>query len=387
MIISKEVEKLFPQMKEDRRFLHTHAELSGQEKETTAYVKAVLESLSGIQIVPIGSETGVLALVRGNAAGQTVAIRADIDALPMNEDSGLDFAATVPGVCHSCGHDMHTAALLGLARYLSERLNELPGSVWLIFQPAEETLEGARRMIDLGCLNKDPRPEAIYSIHCDPLYETGRFGLISGCANSSCDIVKLSVRGSGGHGAKSHLCCDTVLTMAQLLVTLRSVVTHDNNYMLPATLTFGKVEGGAAPNVIPKEVTAEGTFRAFYPESRTLIRESILRTAEGTAKAMNCEITAEFSNGIPSTRNDPCLFEELRTILGDAFVQMSLPSSGSEDFSLYQERLPGIQIRLGTAADQDPATRYSLHDPRIHFDENALMYALELYKRIIFRIS
>ena len=385
MEISKDVRVYMNLLRDDRRYLHAHAELSGQEHGTTAFVKSVLGQLPGIETAPLSSETGVLALIRGGRPGRTLAFRADIDALPMEEESGLPFASLTSGVCHSCGHDLHTAILLGLARYLSDHREDLPGNIWLIFQPAEETLCGARQMIAEGCLARDPKPEAVFGLHCDPLFPAGRVGLISGSANASCDKVRLTVKSAGGHGAKSHLCCDTVLTMAELITVLHAAATHDNNYMLPATLTFGRINGGQADNVIPKEVVAEGTFRTFYPESRRTIRESIRRAAEGMAKTMNGEIRAEFpGEGVPSTYNDPVLFEEVRALLGDAFVPMALPSSGSEDFALYQERLPGLQVRLGTNSETDPATKLSLHNPGIHFEEGAMLFALELYRRIIY---
>ncbi len=382
---SEEVQAYRNYMLSTRRYLHAHAERSEAEKETTAFIRSELEKLPGVEIHPLGWELGVLALIRGSVPGKTRMFRADIDGLPMDEESGLEYASEHPGVCHSCGHDIHTSILLGLANYLSDKRDSLPGNVWLLFQPAEESLVGARKMISLGCLEQEPKPEAIYTIHCDPVYPVGTFGLICGRANTSCDKLRIVVRSAGGHGAKSHLCCDSVLTMAELLVLLKNVVAHDNNFMLPTTLTFGRIEGGVAGNVIPKQVIAEGTLRTIYPESRIRLKESIRRACSGAAETLDAEIDLEFlGDGVPSANNDEVLFEEVRTLMGDACNIMPLPLSGSEDFALYQEKLPGLYIRLGTHNTADPATQLSLHNAKIRFDEEAMLYALELYRKIIF---
>lgn len=368
-----------------RRYLHAHAERSEEEVETTAFIRSELEKLPGVELHSPGGDIGALALIRGAIPGRTLMFRADIDALPMDEESGLEFASLHPGVCHSCGHDIHASILLGLANYLSAKRESLPGNVWLLFQPAEESLVGARRMIESGCLEREPAPEAIYTIHCDPIYPVGTFGLIRGRANSSCDKLRIVVKSAGGHGAKSHLCCDSVLAMAELLTLLKNVVAHDNNFMLPTTLTFGHIEGGVAGNVIPKQVIAEGTLRTIYPESRIRLKESIRRACSGIAEALDTEIDLEFlGDGVPSADNDEALFEEARALMGDACNIMPLPLSGSEDFALYQEKLPGLYIRLGTHNKNDPATQISLHNAKIRFDEEAMLYALELYKKIIF---
>lgn len=382
---SKEISAYRDYMLSVRRYLHAHAERSEAEKETTAFIRSELNKLPGVEVYSLGWDLGALALIRGAAPGKTRMFRADIDALPMDEESGLEYASKHPGVCHSCGHDIHASILLGLANYLSAKRESLPGNVWLLFQPAEESLVGAGKMIELGCLEQEPVPEAIYTIHCDPAYPVGTFGLICGRANSSCDKVRIAVKSAGGHGAKSHLCCDSVLTMAELLVSLKNIVAHDNNFMLPTTLTFGHIEGGVAGNVIPKEVVAEGTLRTIYPESRIRLKESIKRACSGIAEAMDAEINLEFvGEGVPSANNDEALFEEVRTLMGDACSIMPLPLSGSEDFALYQEKLPGLYIRLGTHNQSDPATKISLHNAKIRFDEEAMLYALELYKKIVF---
>lgn len=382
---SEEAQAYWKYMLSTRRYLHAHAERSEAEKETTAFIRSELEKLPGVEIHSLGWELGALALIRGAVPGKARMFRADIDGLPMDEESGLEYASEHPGVCHSCGHDIHTSILLGLAKYLSDKRESLSGNVWLLFQPAEESLAGARKMIALGCLEQEPKPEAIYTIHCDPVYPVGAFGLICGRANTSCDKLRIVVKSAGGHGAKSHLCCDSVLTMAELLVLLKNVVAHDNNFMLPTTLTFGRIEGGVAGNVIPKQVIAEGTLRTIYPESRVRLKESIRRACSGAAEALDAEIGLEFlGDGVPSANNDEVLFEEVRALMGDACNIMPLPLSGSEDFALYQEKLPGLYIRLGTHNTADPATQLSLHNAKIRFDEEAMLYALELYRKIIF---
>jgi len=360
-----------------RRDLHRIPELGLKEFKTTKYIR---DALSGyeVEIRDIGMETGLCVLIRGGHPGKTIALRADIDALPMDEASGLDFASEHPGVCHSCGHDIHAAMALSAARYLSKHRDELYGNVWIYFQPAEETLWGSKKMIEAGCLELEPKPESILMMHTYTPLESGRFGVIKGPANASSDTLRITVKSGGGHGAYPHRCGDTLYAAGSLLTQLQAAISRDNNCMMPAVLTFGSIHGGTASNVIPTEVVLLGTLRTLYSESRETIKASIKRMSENICAAFRTECTVEFLQpDVACLQNDSGIIDRaeaaIRKLFGDETIyQIPAPNPGSEDFANYLEHIPGATVRLGTQNPDDPQTALGQHAAAVRFDEGSL---------------
>ena len=373
----EDIQKLEDEIISIRRDLHRIPELGMQEKKTTQYIKNALEGYD-VEIRDIGLETGLCVLIRGENPGHTIAIRADIDALPVEEASGLPFASEHPGVSHACGHDMHATMALSAARYLSKHRDELNGNLWIFFQPAEETLWGSKKMIEAGCLELDPKPESILMMHTYTPLERGKFGVIKGPANASCDNMRITVRSSGGHGAYPHRCGDTLYAAGTLLTQLQASVSRENNCMMPAVLTFGSIHGGTVCNVIPSEVVMEGTLRTLYPESRKIIKDAIVRICENICAALRTECTVEFLQpDVACLQNSPEIIDRaeaaIRKLFGeDAIYQIPSPNPGSEDFANYLEYIPGATVRLGTQNPDDPQTKLGQHAAAVRFDEGGI---------------
>ena len=379
MTLFEEIKQQEAELIQIRRDLHRIPEVGMLEKKTTRYIKDALQDCA-VEIHDIGVETGLYVLIRGEYPGRTIALRADIDGLPMKEESGLPFASEHPEACHACGHDLHTAVAIFAVRYLSAHKEKLHGNVWVYFQPAEETLWGAKKIIEAGCLELDPKPESILALHtCTPL-QWGKFGFLKGASNAGCNNLRITVRSSGGHGACPQRCGDPVLASAMLLAQLQTCVSRDNDSMLPAVLTFGSIHGGTAPNIIPAEVVMEGTLRTQYPESLDVIKKSILRISEHACAAMRTECDVEFLQpSVPCLHNDSEVVDRAersaRKLFGDeAVCRMELASTGSEDFANYLQYIPGALIRLGTRNPEDPQTMLGQHAAAVRFDERSLCY-------------
>lgn len=360
-----------------RRDLHRIPELGLKEFKTTKYIKDALQGYE-VEIRDIGLETGLCVLIRGENPGKTIALRADIDALPLEEASGLDFASEHPGICHACGHDIHATMALSAARYLSEHRDELYGNVWIYFQPAEETLWGSKKMIEAGCLELDPKPESILMMHTYTPLESGRFGVIKGPSNASSDSLRITVKSVGGHGAYPHRCGDTLYAAGSLLTQLQAAVSRDNDCMKPAVLTFGSIHGGVANNVIPTEVVLLGTLRTLYPESRETIKASVKRISENICAAFKTECTVEFLKpDVACLKNDAGIVDRAEAAItklfgAEAIYQIPAPNPGSEDFANYLEYIPGATVRLGTQNKDDPQTALGQHAAAVRFDEGGI---------------
>lgn len=367
-----------------RHELHRRAELPNQEFRTTEFIREKLAEL-GVEIRELPLRTGACAFIRDGRPGPTIALRADIDALPIQEDTGLPFASEQDGASHSCGHDLHAAALLGAAKYLQAHREELAGNVWLFFQPAEEALNGAQQMIAAGCMQQEPVPENILSCHTTSLVSTGTYSMKRGAYTSSCDSVRIVIRGEGGHGAYPHRYGDPVIAAASLLMQLQTCVSRENNSMYPAVLSFGSIHGGAAPNVVPDMVELKGTLRAVSDDSRTVIKAAIRRIAEHTCAALRTTAEVEFfGSSVGPVINDDRTIERveaaIHTLFGDGAIDyMEIPAAGSEDFAEYLKHCPGAQIRFGTRTPEDPATALGGHTPGIRYDDRSLFYATALF--------
>ena len=359
-----------------RRHIHQNPELSNQEFQTTKLIQEKLTEY-GIEIADIGLKTGVVGVLKGRFPGKTLAIREDIDALPMKELTGLPFASASDGVCHSCGHDIHTTVLLYTAKILSALKDELHGNVMFLFQPAEENGSGAKQLIDYG-FDKVLKPDAFVGLHVAPKLNAGCIGLKDGAASASSDMFQIRVTGKGGHGAHPENCVDPIMISAYILTQLQTIVSRENHPIHPAVLTVGSIHGGQANNVIPDYVDMGGTLRSLEPESRQAMQEAIDRITVSCAEAMRGKAEVTWNKGMPPLVNDTPIVDGIRAaaqklLPADAIKTIADPSLGSEDFSyLFPAYGPGAQFSLGCGNDSDPNTRHGLHNSKNVFDEGCL---------------
>lgn len=357
-----------------RRHLHQHPELSFEEEATGQYIAAELERL-GIPHTTGWAGHGVVGHI-GPAGGRVIALRADIDALPIRQESEQPYRSQNDGVMHACGHDVHTASLLGVAAILKELEGELPGQVRLIFQPGEEKLPGgASIMIKEGVL-EDPVPELILGQHVHPPLEAGKVGIKGGPYMASADELYMTIEGKGGHGALPHECVDPIVVASQVVVALQQVVSRKAPPTSPSVLTFGRIASdGGTTNVIPDRVRLEGTFRAMDEAWRARAHEEITRIAEGTAAAMGATCNLEIRKGYPYLENEPSLTAQVREgmieYLGAERV-VDLPiRMTAEDFSYYSQVVDACFYRLGTG-NRERGITSPVHTPTFDIDEKAL---------------
>lgn len=372
--VNEALHTLYPEAAEYRRQLHRHPELAFQEKETAAGIRKRLCEY-GIELLEVQPETAVVGRIRGEQDGPVILVREDIDALPMTEQTGLPFASETQGVCHSCGHDIHTASLMLLARALQENRHLLHGTVLVAFQPAEETASGAKAMFAAGFGCGETAYDEVIGFHTEPSLEKGKIGIACGACNASTDIVHISVRSQGGHGAHPYRCADPVAAAAYLITQLQTVISRENPALRPAVFTVGSIHGGTAENIIPTEVKLGGTLRAFDEDSRHAMWQSIRRITEHCCAAMRAEGSTEILEGVPVLYNDPGLCAVLRTaagaVLGEENVVDFPASPGSDDFSCFLEKAPGFQFRVGTA-NAAPESKLGIHNPKNIFDEESI---------------
>lgn len=370
--LSKEIQ---PEIIEIRRHLHAHPELSYEEYETSRYVAERLKSF-GIEEVKTLATTGLVAEIKGrNPDKKTVALRADMDALPIHEKNDVTYKSTKPGVMHACGHDVHTASLLGSARILQTVKSEIEGTIRLIFQPGEEKNPGgASLMIRDGAL-KNPVPSSILGQHVFPLLPVGKIGFREGMYMASADEIYLKVIGKGGHGAAPELCIDPVVIASHIIVALQQVISRNASPKQPTVLTFGKIIAEGATNIIPNEVNIAGTFRALNEQWRAAGLEKIKKMAESIAEGMGGRCEVEISHGYPYLENNPEVTRRIRSAaaeyVGEENIETLDISLGAEDFSYYSQEIPASFYRLGTKNEAKGITSY-VHTPTFDIDEDAL---------------
>lgn len=362
-----------------RRYLHQHPEIAGCERETTAYIKRLLLQ-SGIEVIDDSLETGLIARVNGKKTGKNICIRVEIDALPMKEKSGLPFASINDNACHSCGHDLHMAAALTCARILQETRDCWSGNVGFIFQPAEETGEGAKYMMSHHVLER-LQPDVMIGFHCWPELPAGSVGVRKGPMMAASDSIRIKITGKSGHAAHPHKCIDPILISSYVIQQLQNIVSRQCDPVEAAVITIGKISGGTADNAIPAVVELEGTARSLRPEDRIQIQKAVTRIVEHTAAAMggSGEVTIEEDRD-PLICDDTVasyIEEAAACVAAGPVVQLQKPSMGMEDFSYYLRGLPGAYFRVGSANEQ-AATRLSLHNPEILFDEGAILTACKV---------
>lgn len=357
-----------------RRHIHANPELSFQEHQTAAFVSAELEKL-GVSFQKM-ADTGIVALIKGaQTSDKVVALRADMDALPIIEANDVPYKSTKPGVMHACGHDVHTSSLLAVASILTDLKAEFGGTVKLIFQPAEEKLPGgASIMIKEGVL-ENPKPQAIVGQHVMPLIESGKVGFRSGKYMASTDELYVTVKGKGGHGAMPHLNIDPVLIAAHIIVALQQVVSRNADPKTPSVLSFGKVIANGATNVIPNEVQLEGTFRTMDEDWRAEAHKRMKKMAEGIAESMGGSCEFRIERGYPFLINEPEVTARARKAAEDYLGAENVVDldiwMAAEDFAYYSQVADGCFYRLGTRNEAKGITS-SVHTPTFDIDESAL---------------
>jgi amidohydrolase len=358
-----------------RRHLHANPELSYQEYNTVKYVKEQLENFGLASGNPLAG-TGLIADIRGkNPDRKTVALRADMDALPIQESNQVSYKSKNNGVMHACGHDVHTSSLLGTAKILHEVKDQFEGTIRLLFQPGEEKNPGgASYMIRDGAL-KNPEPKAILGQHVFPLLPVGKIGFRAGMYMASCDEIYLRVIGKGGHGATPELAVDPVVIASHIIMALQQVISRNASPKQPTVLTFGRVIADGATNIIPNEVNIAGTFRAMNEKWREDALGKIKRMAESIADGMGGKCEVEISHGYPFLQNDPELTKRIRqaaeAYVGPENIEDLDISLGAEDFAYYSQVIPASFYRLGTRNEAKGITSY-VHTPTFDIDEEAL---------------
>ena len=368
-----------------RRRIHQQPELSFQEEETARFVAAELRSMGYEPQEQIGGH-GVRAVLRGARQGKTIALRADMDALPIEEDNDLPFRSRHPGVMHACGHDAHTAMLLGAAKALRQEAPQLAGNVVFLFQPAEELPPGgAAAMIAAGVLD-DPHVDAVFGLHQGTAFDVGKIAVVTGPRSASSDSFHISVIGRGGHAAMPHRTVDPIAVTGLLITALQQVVSRHVTPMQPAVLTIGSVHGGTKENVIPDEVTLAGTVRTFDPAVRQDIPRRIDMIVKGITAAHGATYKLDYSFGYPVLVNDSDMAGVARRaaerVVGPANVVSSEPAMAAEDFAYYLHRAPGAFCSLGVGTPGS-GDRPSSHRPRFRLEENGLPFGVGFYLSLV----
>ena len=376
--IRKKAKELNSEIVGIRREIHRHPELSFQEFRTTALIREYLLQ-QGLKIEHDFLDTGVIAMLEGGGSkpdGALVALRADIDALPLEEENNHDFCSVEKGKMHACGHDMHTAILLGTAAILSEIRDVLPGDVLFIFQPAEEKAPGgARPLLEAGLFDHY-KPSAIFALHCFPHIEAGRIALCEGSLMAAADELYITVRGEGGHASAPHKAADPVLAAAHIITSIQHLVSRVASPYEPAVVSISSINGGHATNIIPSRVVMSGTLRTMNEKLRALMHKRLRQNIEHVGKGMGVEAELDIVNGYPVLVNHPATTRALRqasvAYLGENNVEESEPSMTAEDFSYYLQHCPGTFIQLGTGR-KEPEKGDRLHSPFFNPDESSII--------------
>ncbi len=371
-----------------RRDFHMHPETLYNENRTTARIQQVLEDL-GVETYTFQDMTGVVGLIRGKSLGKTIALRADMDALPIQEMNQVPYRSKVDGCMHACGHDAHVTILLGVARRIMEQglLTSRAGNVKLFFQPAEEGGAGAQRMIERGVL-EDPRVDWILAAHMDPDLPVGTIGTHSRQSHASADTFVLKIQGRGGHGARPQQCIDPILAGAQLVVALQSVVSRSVDPLEAAVVSVCRFSSGTTSNVIPEVAELEGTIRALTEETRQALWRRIQEIVEGIDRAFGTISDASFKEGYPPCMNDHEVVHFIKQVAEDLFTRERVkelpPSTGAEDFAFFAQQRPSAIIRIGCSNEAKGIT-HPLHSAHFDIDEEALMIGTELFTTAVVR--
>lgn len=412
--LMRDARRLFEELRAIRRDIHMHPEIGLEEVRTADIVSSYLEAL-GIETKTGVAGTGVVGLLKGNKTSameegiqgrvgvvnplkdnnpspagrphspRVIALRADMDALPIQDKKDVEYSSKIPGKMHACGHDGHVAMLLGAAKLLAHRRNAFRGTVKFLFQPAEEGPGGALPMVEEGCL-ENPHVDAVVGIHVHTEMPVGKIGIKYGPCSASADSIRIRIMGCGGHGAMPHRSIDAVVVAAHVILALQTVSSREVDPVEPVVVTVGAIHGGYRHNVIADEVSMEGTVRCFNQDLRQELPDRIKRIIDGVTRAFRAQYEFAYDFGYPPLINDDALTrfvaDSIRAFLGDEAVQvMKEPSMGAEDFSYFARAVPGTFIRIG-AAKSGNAVNHPSHSPLFDFDERAIPIGSAVMARI-----
>jgi len=387
--IAKAAEALEPKLIETRRDFHRHPELSNREERTARVVAEKLRALGLDEVRTNVARHGVVGLLKGTKPGPAVALRADMDALPINETIDVPYKSLVPGVKHACGHDAHTTVELGVAEVLSKMRDEIHGSVKFLFQPAEEGAPadeegGAPLMIKEGAL-ENPKPLAIFGLHTTPEEEAGQIGYRAGPSQASSDGFSITIHGKMSHAASPQKGIDTIVVAAECVSALQSIKSRRIDAFEPVVITIGTIHGGNRQNILADEVKMEGTVRTLSEDVRNRVEQLMRETLAGVTKAYGAKFEMKYSRGTMVVDNDPKLVAEtlpiLRRVLGEKNVLEAPKRMGAEDFSFYQQVVPGFFLRLGSGNKAKGITAEG-HTPEFDIDEECLVTGVKVMANI-----
>lgn len=374
--IKAEAISLAPTLEEIFQTLHQFPELGNCEHSSAALIRARLDAL-GIPYTPL-LDTATVAVIRGHAPGRTIGFRADIDALPLTEETGLPYASRTSGVMHACGHDFHTAALLGAAELLARRRNKFAGTVKLFFQPDEEGDGGAARMIAAGCM-ENPTVDAMLCCHVESGIPTGTLSVRSGPICAASNPFAVTIRGRGSHGAKPHLGTDVIVAGAQIVTALQTISSRRTSPTEPVVVTVGSFHSGTAGNILPEEAKLTGILRTMGGEARERVKADFRAIVSGIAAGMGVEAEIEIFESYPGCRNDPAVTSLLRQAAAKALgepnvLELDAPSLGTDDFGYFSDTAPGCYYYIGVGNEEKGFTCPN-HNPRFAADPDALPLA------------
>lgn len=374
-----EAESLFSYTQKLRRDFHAHPELGFQEVRTAGIVAEELKSL-GVEVTTGIAKTGVVAIIEGEQHGPVVLLRFDMDALPITEETGVEYASKTPGVMHACGHDGHTAIGLTVAKILHKYQDQLPGTVKLVFQPAEEGLGGAKLMVEEGVL-ENPRPDFSLSMHVWNDCPIGQIAMTPGPAMAASDLFTVEIEGKGAHGASPHLGHDPILAASQIVSAVQSIVSRSVNPMETAVVSITSIHGGNSFNVIPPKVELEGTIRNYLPEVRETIHRRLEEIVQGVAGSMECKAVLKIEKVTPAVVNDENLAKIVNqvreAVLPNSVNISGLRTMGSEDMAYMMDDIPGCYVFVGSMNESKDLI-YGHHHPKFNFDEQALVDGVTL---------
>ncbi len=390
--ISLILEKILPDLIKIRREIHAHPELGFQEKRTAALVSEYLKKL-GLEVREGIGKTGVRGILRGSKPGPTVGMRADMDALPITEETDLPFASREKillegkeiGLMHACGHDIHTTVMLGVAHVLSQLKEELSGTVIFVAQPAEEKGDGAAAMLKDG-LFEDIKPEAMFAFHVDDTLKAGMISYTPGYSGANCDGFQLKIKSQGCHGAHPDDCVDPIVVGSQVVLALQVMVSRELDVKNDTVITVGVFHSGSAPNIIPKEAKLEATIRSYGEEQRKLIREKVERIISNLCEANGASFELNYFFGTPALYNNPELLDKIlpsveRVLGGKEYLFKGYPSMGGEDFSYFAREIPAVMLGLGVAPHEKASP---LHSPTFVADEESIPLGIKVMSTLIY---
>jgi amidohydrolase len=369
---------------EIRRTIHMNPELAYEEVQTSELVYHWLAAF-GLRVEKGSAKTGVVGLLEGREGGKTVAVRADMDALPLEEANSVPYASKIKGKMHACGHDAHVTILLGVAKYFASIRGQLKGNIKWIFQPAEEGGAGGKLMVEEGVL-ENPKVDAIFGAHIFPLLPTGKVGIHEREGLAATDRFRIKVIGKGGHGAHPHLAKDPILAAGHLITQIHSIVSRNISPLDSGVVSIGKIHGGTAPNIIPDEVELAGTVRSLNPQVQEGLKSRVEEVIKGVVHSFGMDYRFEFEYGYPILINDPGMSRLVAAAcakgIGKENVEVLKPSMGGDDFAYYLKKVPGSYFRLGIR-NEAKGIVHPFHSSLFDIDEEVLPFGVEMFVRII----